>query len=651
MSLFVKLKRRLIDIVGPPDLIYALAWLALFALAFPHAITPAVALDRQDMAGLPVAEVAALQQRHSGVDIRDWRDGFDFQFKGRTIALNRVNDDDEHARSLAIHLNTGGFLLGADRSFRSYDYAGKIRWRLAVPGPAWGVNLSADGRIVVAAFGDGTIRWHRRSDGQELLALFVNKATRAWVAWTPSGYYMSSPGGEDMIGWHLNRGWAQAADFFPASRFRDTYARPDVVERVLDTLDETEALRQADAARPRKPAPAVPLTERLPPVIAILSPADGSSVGNEVQVDYLVRSPSGLPVDAVEALVDGRPVPAGRGLGRLDEGGGLKQCLAQTRGLGRTDGALQGCRGSLAVSLSGLPPGAREVGLLARSGDRTSEVARVRLTHAAVVSGAELLKPKLYALAIGVSTYRNRDYALEYPAKDARDFAAALLNQKGGLYGDVEVRPLVDEEATAGGIREGLDWLTRSVTSRDVGVVFLAGHGVLDPQGRFYFLASDSDGERLRSTAVPKEDIRAALDALPGRQTLLFLDACHAGAISGKARRGADDINAVISDFASAEHGVTVFAASTGRQSSQESASWNNGAFTKAVVEGLGLPGAKAKADLVGTGTITTSQLDAYVANRVKALTLGEQSPVMDRPPVPVCLRFMRHHSRIGPAG
>ena len=37
----------------------------------------------------------------------------------------------------------------------------------------WAVNASRDGRIVVAARGDGTIRWHRADDGHELLALQV----------------------------------------------------------------------------------------------------------------------------------------------------------------------------------------------------------------------------------------------------------------------------------------------------------------------------------------------------------------------------------------------------------------------------------------------------------------------------------------------
>ena len=35
------------------------------------------------------------------------------------------------------------------------------------------MNASKDGRVVVTAYGDGAIRWHRADDGRELLALQV----------------------------------------------------------------------------------------------------------------------------------------------------------------------------------------------------------------------------------------------------------------------------------------------------------------------------------------------------------------------------------------------------------------------------------------------------------------------------------------------
>jgi hypothetical protein len=52
---------------------------------------------------------------------------------------------------------------------------------------------------------------------------------RQGAMWTPGGYYDCSPGAEDLIGWRVNNGQNQAADFFPAERFRNTYYRPDVI--------------------------------------------------------------------------------------------------------------------------------------------------------------------------------------------------------------------------------------------------------------------------------------------------------------------------------------------------------------------------------------------------------------------------------------
>lgn len=555
--------------------------------------------------------------------VKNWDSSFKPTFAGRPIPL----DQNELSRALAVNHTPTGFVLGTSIALRAYDEKGTLRWKKSAPGEAWGVIFSAEDEVVIAAYTDGTIRWHRWSDGAELLALFVNKETLAWVAWTPSGYYSASPGAEDMIGRQINRGWTQAADFFPASTFRATYARPDVVERMIDTLDEATALQQANTARPdggRYVAkPPAPVTEALPPVITIASPTDGAAVGERVTIDYVLRSPSGVPIQSVQALVDGRPTSGTRGLSRASDLDPLNTCLSHV------EEARQGCRGRLTLDV---PPGRSEIGLVATAGGRASPAARVRINRGDAPVPIAALKPKLYALVVGISAYRNKDYTLAFPAKDARGFAAALANQKGGLYSDVQVRTIADGDATAKAIREGLDWLTKQVTSRDVGLVYLAGHGLLDERNRFYFLAADSEREALRATAVPREDIADALDSVPGK-ALLFLDACHAGAMAGASgRRDTVDINAVVNDFAHSESGVVVFAASTGRQVSQENDSWGNGAFTKALIEGLGRPGVKARADFSHTGAITTSELDAYITERVKSLTHGAQSPVMIRP-------------------
>src|SRR5262249_33749491 len=159
------------------------------------------------------------------------------------------------------------------------------------------------------------------------------------------------------------------------------------------------------------------------------------------------------------------------------------------------------------------------VGLLARSGSLTSEVALVRINWVGVAPTDDaMLKPKLYAVVVGVSAYPDASLQLRYAAKDARDFAAALQAQRGGLYRDLEVTLLTDGGASAGGVKRAPPWPGRAVTSRDVGVVFLAGHGMTDAKYRYYYLTVDADRRELEDTALDgltlKERTRLAGKAL-----------------------------------------------------------------------------------------------------------------------------------------
>ena len=173
-------------------------------------------------------------------------------------------------------------------------------------------SLNTNGKVAVAGLHDGTIRWYRITDGKEILALFPHPDRKRWVLWTPSGYYDASPGGEDFIGWHMNNGPDKAADFFPASRLRSTYYRPDVIDRVLKTLDPAMALQQANDESGRKQVAEVSVREKLPPVVTIDSPADGTEVsGTPVKVRYSARSSQ--PLTGLKVLVDGRPVSSRRG--------------------------------------------------------------------------------------------------------------------------------------------------------------------------------------------------------------------------------------------------------------------------------------------------------------------------------------------------
>ena len=182
---------------------------------------------------------------------------------------------------------------------------------------------------------------------------------------------------------------------------------------------------------------------------------------------------------------------------------------------------------------------------------------------------------------------------------------------------------LTDSGARRDDVLDGLEWIRRELTARDVAMVFIAGHGVNDADGTYYFLPQDVNIKALKRTGVIFSEIRNTLVSLPGK-AMFFIDTCHAGNVLGTGTRSLRlDTTAVINELSSADNGVIVFAAATGRQYAQESSDWGNGAFTKAILEGL-----RGKADYNKSGRITHKMLDLYVSERVKALTEGAQSPV-----------------------
>jgi len=227
-----------------------------------------------------------------GLEIRDWRNSTTPRLNGIPLKL----EPSETSFSLAIAPDSQRFLLGTEFSLRLFDRHGAEQWQVIVPGIAWSVNIAGSGQVAAAACGDGTIRWYRLRDGQELLAFFPHKDRKRWVLWTLSGYYDASPGAEELIGWHVNRGRAQEADFFSAEKFRAAFYRPDVITRVLDTLDEAAALRLANTET-KQPQKAVALQQWLSPVVQILIPQDSAMV-----------STSQIPV-RVKELTQGRQTP------------------------------------------------------------------------------------------------------------------------------------------------------------------------------------------------------------------------------------------------------------------------------------------------------------------------------------------------------
>jgi WD40 repeat protein len=547
----------------------------------------------------------------AGLKIEGWKNTTSPTLNGEPLAL----EDYETAFSTAIAPDSRHFLLGTHFWLRCFDRQGKERWQQPVPGAAWGVNISKDGRLAVAAFGDGTVRWFRLSDGEPLLSLFVTKDASQWIAWTPSGWYDSSPGGDSLIGWQVNNGKDRLADFFPASQFRERFYRPDVVTAVLETLDEGRAVARADAAQGRSSRQVTtPLQYAQPPVIELLAPADNSSFRSPtLTLRYRVRTHGGPPITALQVMVDNRP---------------RHRATVERRRDAEWEGSLDVTLPAKDMTLSLLADNGQAV-----STDKTSTI-RLRW-----LGGKDALKPVLYLLAVGVDDYdapainfvvddkgkRTNKRYLQYASADARAFVTLMKQQAGPgkLYREVKTRLRTNEQADQDAVLQGLEWIDQQTTPNDVAMVFLAGHGKLDSHGDYYFLPRDFTPWRYTSSAVSYDAIRRTVARLRGK-ALFFVDTCYSGKAAGMRGNGTVDITKIINDLSAAENGVVVLSATTGNQTAQERDAWQHGAFTLALLEAL-----HGDADYVKDKAVRLSEINTYLAHRVPELTGHQQTPAV----------------------
>jgi WD40 repeat protein len=536
--------------------------------------------------------------------------GLDLEIEKQRAILNgqpiELPNPVESAQSFAVAPDSSGFAIGTELNLYYLDRTGHLLWQVHPGTPVCSLYITSDGKLIVAAFFDGTIRWYRRSDHGELLAFFPHPDRKRWILWTPSGYYDASPGGEDLIGWHVNRGADEAADFFPASRFRASRYRPDVIAQILTTQDEAQALAISDTQAGRADRTAK-VNQLLPPIIEILSPKPGTRVSTSpVVVRFRVRAPADAPPTMLRVRVNGQNMALPDLDAVLSQPGEEKQ---------------------IAVAISG----DSNIALFAQNRNNWSPEAKVQLSWASAAPKPTPIAT-LYVLAVGITKYEDANLqTLHYAAKDADDFVRVIQGQKhSGIYRDVVINHIPQERADAKHIREGLSWLSRQVGADDTGILFFSGHGEVE-RDIYYFLPVDANPDDLEPTAITKDEISSVLSRLAGKAVLL-MDTCHAGRMAEIGRKGvpAPDITGVINELASSPNGVVVLASSTGREESEEDPKAQNGAFTEALLEGL-----SGHAPRDAKGAVTVEKLGEYLSDRVKQITNGRQHPVPDLGSIP----------------
>jgi WD40 repeat protein len=521
--------------------------------------------------------------RTEGLPLADWRHSTAPKLAGQPLT---GLDKEERVFALSIAANGGGFVLGTAWSLRSFDASGRQRWRQSTPSAAFLVNQSDDGRFVVAALNDGTIRWYDAASGRERLALFVHARDHRWVLFTPEGFYQASPGGDALLGYQLNQGPNHEGQFVDSAQLSSVFFRPDLITARLkgDEAAITAAVARIGDVR-------TVLAGDLPPTVTLLSPpvAESDNGNYEIKVRITPSRPGGR-VGELQLTVNGAAV--------------------QSRELYPAGG------GEVTRHIS-LAPGVNTVGIrVARADGRvaSSEVVTRVTVHPPQV------RPVLRVLAVGISQYDDATLrvGVQFAARDATDVVQQLKSGAGGMYREVDERVLTSRtDTTLSRIEAELQGLVKRARPEDVVVIYLAGHGKAF-EGEYHFIPADfvfdTDQPYRPGKTLSYAVLESRLKELGAGKRLLILDTCD----SGSAVR--DPVKDAVARLMRSTGRYILAAAAT---EAQEPIKYGHGIYTYALLEGLG-----GKADPGRTGVIEVDALASYVSTRVRELTQNQQIPM-----------------------
>ncbi len=446
---------------------------------------------------------------------------------------------------------------------------------------------------------------------EPILSIYIGDQDR-WIAWTPQGYYDASPGAEELIGWHVNRGPDKAAAYFSVGQFRDQLYRPDVIDRLLGGQTIEEAVREANQGHDdtvevdfRSPSD---LALHHPPRIEIVSPT-GSEASKSPQsvIEAVVTSPNGLPIREVTLLVNGITTETFAPISPAETRMEIEHAIE-------------------------LPVGSNVIELVASNAhSRGFADTVIEVLPSGTDPSGENVQPKtnLRVLSIGIARRSEdpTDTGTTHTIDDAKFFAETMKAQADGkLYSQVTEKVLLGPEATRAAILDGFQWLVDQTQPGDSVAIYLASDAFVDSSDNYYIGTHDVDLDRPRATAISwREFIKTLQTDLPGCKRLVFLDLDPSEQALAPGRRNP------LLDLAAPEMG-TVFFSSTALQQKLPAVAGSGRSFlTQALRQTLGDTGADV-APRPPDGLLSCEEASLAWMKKVRGLSSGRLYPIAFAP-------------------
>jgi hypothetical protein len=238
-----------------------------------------------------------------------------------------------------------------------------------------------------------------------------------------------------------------------------------------------------------------------------------------------------------------------------------------------------------------------------------------------------------HALVVGIANYQNVSPLPQNVLWDAQDLAAALKDTSLCGYPAENVALILDGDATAAQLRNGLDDLAKRTDAESTVTVYFSGHGGRIAAGTGageYILPVDAvpNAGQLAESALSSVEFTQRIREIPARKLLVILDCCHAGGVGfvkDAAANGLDGLSKGLSDGGyealAGGRGRIVFASARPDERSYLLPGDRNSLFTKHLLAGLR---GGVKSD---DGTVRVARLWEYLWPRVNG-EVKEQHPI-----------------------
>jgi uncharacterized caspase-like protein len=223
------------------------------------------------------------------------------------------------------------------------------------------------------------------------------------------------------------------------------------------------------------------------------------------------------------------------------------------------------------------------------------------------LSSQKNLRPRVFAVVVGISDYQGTNLDLNYSDRDAQLFYNHLKSAMPNEVAAGKAVLLLNEKATLTNINSALASVYRSSSANDFIIFYFSGHG--------------SVGEFVpynHSVGLKHSDLKNYFKNTEAKFRLVVADACFSGSI------GTANETSVSSTQDLYDSRLAVIMSSKPNQTSLEMGSLEQGVFSYYLIRGM-----QGLADLNQDKYVTAGELFMYTKNKVSDHTSNKQIPVI----------------------